>query len=82
MVTQGQNYKKDHAKIGRFQSSIEDGKLKLYYHEVGSPSGVSCSLSAEETRGLLDMLARHSEDINHALYINESRQHQREGLHA
>jgi hypothetical protein len=71
MATQNHTYNKDHMKIGRFQSSVEDGKLKLYYHEFGSPSGVYCALSAEETRGLLELLARHSEDINHALYLKE-----------
>ncbi len=71
MTTQGQHYHQDHMKIGRFQSSVEDGRLKLYYHEFGSPNGVYCTLSAEETRGLLELLARHNEDINHALYMKE-----------
>jgi hypothetical protein len=41
MSTQTQSYQQDHMKIGRFQSSIEDGILKLYYHECGSPSSLS-----------------------------------------
>jgi hypothetical protein len=67
MRRQTQSYQQDHMKIGRFQSSIENGRLKLYYHEFGSPSGMFCALNPEETRGLFELLARHSEDINHAL---------------
>jgi len=61
----------DHMKIGRYHSWIENGTLKLYGHEVGAPSGVFCSLDATEAMGLLELLARHREDINHALYVNE-----------
>ena len=73
MNTQTQPYQQDHMKIGRFQSSIEDGRLKLYYHEFGSPSGMFCTLNAEETRGLFELLARHREDINQALSLSEHR---------
>lgn len=62
---------KDHMKIGRYQSWLEDGKLKMYCHEFGNPSGMYCTLSAEETRGLLELLSRNSEGINEALYANE-----------
>jgi hypothetical protein len=72
MNAQTQSYQRDHMKIGRFQSSIEDGRLKLYYHEFGSPSGMFCTLNAEETRGLLELLAHHREDIHQALSLNES----------
>ncbi len=82
MTPQSQSYHNDHAKIGRFQSSVEDGKLKLYYHEFGAPQGFYCTLSAEETRGLLELLARHSEDINHALYLKEHETTHRTVLHA
>jgi hypothetical protein len=61
----------DYMKIGRYRSWIEDGKLKLYGHEVGAASGVFCSLDAAEAMGLLELLAKHREDINHALYVNE-----------
>ncbi len=61
----------DHMKIGRYQSWMEDGKLKLYYHEFGSPSGMYCTMSPEEAKGLLEMLSRHREDIDHALYLKE-----------
>ena len=61
----------EHMKIGRYQSWVENGGLKLYYHEVGSPSGVFCSLDPTEAMGLLDMLSRHREDINQALYLKE-----------
>ena len=61
----------DYMKIGRYQSCMEDGKLKLYYHEFGNPNGIYCTLNPEEAKGLLEMLTRHSDDINHALYANE-----------
>lgn len=68
-----QNHKLDHMKIGRYQSWLEDGKLKLYYHEFGNSSGAYCTLSAEETKGLLELLTRNSEGINAALFTNESK---------
>jgi hypothetical protein len=71
MSTQAPSYQQDHMKIGRFQSSIEGGKLKLYYHECGSASGIFCALNPEETRGLFELLACHREDINQALDRNE-----------
>jgi hypothetical protein len=61
----------DHMKIGRYQTWMENGTLKLYSHEVGASSGIFCSLDPEEARGLLELLSRHREDINHALYLNE-----------
>lgn len=82
MTKQSQSYHQDHVKIGRFQSSIEDGRLKLYYHEFGASSGMYCTLSAEETRGLLELLARHSEDINLALYLKEREVAHDTALHA
>jgi len=57
--------------IGRYQSWLEDGKLKLYYHQVGRSSGMSCTFSPEETKGLLEMLTSHSDDIDNALYASE-----------
>jgi ABC-type transport system involved in cytochrome c biogenesis ATPase subunit len=58
-------------KIGRIQSSFEDGELKLYYHELGHSSGFSSRLSAEETLGLLDLLSRHRDDIYQAISEHE-----------
>ena len=72
MITPNQS-KQDHMKIGRYQSWLEDGKLKLYYHEFGNPNGVYCTLSPEETKGLLELLARNSDGINQALYVNEQK---------
>lgn len=66
-------HSQDHMKIGRYQSWLEDGKLKLYCHEFGNPSGMYCSMSPEETRGLLELLARHRDDINEALAHNEQK---------
>jgi hypothetical protein len=65
----------EHMKIGRFHSWMEeDGSLKLYSHKFGDSSGFSCTLSAEEARGLLDLLSRHQEDINVAIYTHEAQQ--------
>lgn len=61
----------DHMKIGRYQSWMEDGTLRLYSHGVGDPSGVACRLNAEEAKGLLELLSRHREEIDHALFMNE-----------
>jgi hypothetical protein len=58
-------------KIGRIQSSFEDGSLKLYCHEFGHSSGFSSKLSAEETLGLLDLLSRHRDDIYQAISEHE-----------
>jgi hypothetical protein len=63
--------KQGHLNIGRYQSWLEDGKLKLYYHQVGKSNGVSCTFSPEETKGLLEMLASHRDDIDSALYTSE-----------
>jgi hypothetical protein len=62
-------------KIGRFQSSLENGSLRLYCHEIGSSYGFSSRLSAEETLGLLDLLSRHKDDIRQALGQNEESKH-------
>jgi len=64
----------DHMKIGRYQSWMEDGTLKLYSHGVGDPSGVTCYLNAEEVKGLLELLSRHREEIDRALFMNEREQ--------
>ena len=65
----------DHMKIGRYHSWMENGTLKLYSHGIGDPNGISCTLNAEEVQGLLELLSRHREDINHALYVHEQEQH-------
>ncbi|GCF09106.1 hypothetical protein [Dictyobacter arantiisoli] len=67
-----QNTHKDHMKIGRYQSWMEDGQLKLYCHEFGNSSGMYCSMSVEETKGLLELLSRNSTGINEALYVHEN----------
>jgi len=61
----------DLMKIGRYRSWMENGTLKLYSHAVGDDSGIFCSLDAEEARGLLELLSRHRDDIDHALAMNE-----------
>jgi hypothetical protein len=69
-----QNHK-DHMKIGRYQSWLEDGHLKMYYHEFGNPSGTYCNLNAEETKGLLELLSRNTDGINEAIYLHEKDEH-------
>ena len=63
----------EHMKIGRYHSWMdENGSLKLYCHGFGDSSGFSCTLNPEEARGLLELLSRHREDINIALYSHEA----------
>lgn len=74
MNTQRYVQKQGRLKIGRYQSWLEDGKLKLYSHQFGLSNGISCTLTPEETRGLLEMLLNHSNDIDSALQANECEQ--------
>ena len=57
--------------IGRYQSWLENGKLKIYSHQFGKATGVSCTFSPEETRALLEMLTSHINDIDSALHRGE-----------
>lgn len=59
-------------KIGRYQSQIENGKLKLYCHEFGRPAGFLSTLDPEEALGLLQLLTRHRDDIYAAVNAKES----------
>jgi ABC-type transport system involved in cytochrome c biogenesis ATPase subunit len=68
-------------KIGRIQSSLEDGSLKLYCHELGHSTGFSSKLSAEETLGLLDLLSRHRDDIYQAVNEHERHRARQEAVH-
>jgi hypothetical protein len=61
-------------KIGRYQSQVENGKLKLYRHEFGSSSGFFSNMDPEETLGLLQLLQRHRDDIYAAVNAHESAQ--------
>lgn len=71
MQLQQQAQKQGPLQIGRYQSWLEDGKLKIYSHQFGRASGVSCTFSPEETRALLEMLADHRNDIDSALRASE-----------
>ena len=73
MNLQQQVQKQRTLQIGRYRSWLEDGKLKLYSHQFGKASGISCTFSPEETKGLLEMLRSHSEDIDSALHTSEHR---------
>jgi len=53
MVTQ------DCIKVGDIQLWMEDDSVKL-----GTVDGISCSLSAEEAREVLDLLSHHQEGID------------------
>jgi hypothetical protein len=68
---QQQVQKQGPLQIGRYQSWLEDGKLKLYSHQCGKATGISCTFSPEETRALLEMLASHRDDIDSALHVSE-----------
>ena len=71
MNLQQQVRKQGPLQIGRYQSWLEDGKLKLYSHQFGKASGISCTFSAEETKALLEMLTSHRSDIDSALHTSE-----------
>jgi hypothetical protein len=65
----------DHMKVGRYHSWVENGALRLYSHRFGDASGFSCTLSAEEARGLLELLSRHREEIDQVLNAQESQKY-------
>jgi hypothetical protein len=58
-------------KIGRYQSQVENGHLKLYRHQFGQSNGFFSSMSPEETLGLLQLLQRHHDDIYAAVNSGE-----------
>ncbi|GCE46618.1 hypothetical protein EI42_00130 [Thermosporothrix hazakensis] len=62
-------------RIGRYHSCVENGQLKLYYHQVGDPNGFYGSMDPEETLGLLEFLSRHREAIYQAVNQKEMQQH-------
>lgn len=74
MTLQRHTKKPAYLKIGRYQSRMEDGQLKLYSHQLGAPRGISCSFSPQETKALLEMLTSHSDDIDSALRTSEDTQ--------
>jgi len=61
MVTQ------DCMKVGDVQLWMEDDSVR-----VSTADGISCSLSAEEAREVLDLLSHHREDIDQASAYEES----------
>ena len=58
----------ERAKIGRYESWIEDGNLHLYCHEFGRALGFSTKMTPEETMQLMDWLASHRGDRNGRAY--------------
>ena len=54
------------AHIGRFESTLEDGTLRFYYHEVGHFNGFSTRMTQEETLQLLEWLTRNQDAIRNA----------------
>lgn len=60
MVTQ------DCIKVGDVQMHMEDDSVKL-----STADGVSCSLSAEEAREVLDLLSHYQEDIDQTIAHQE-----------
>jgi hypothetical protein len=72
MNLQQQTQNPVHVKIGRYQSRLENGQLKLYYHQIGAPTGMSCTFTPEETKDLLAMLTSRSDDIESASRTSES----------
>jgi hypothetical protein len=65
----------ERAKIGRYESWIEDGNLHLYCHEFGRALGFSTKMTPEETMQLMDWLASHHEEIAMAARTHARQEH-------
>jgi len=59
-------------RIGRYESWVEDGSLRLQCHEFGHASGFAASMDATETQKLLDLLMQHQSAIEDAAHKNEA----------
>ena len=62
------------ANIGRYESCIEDGTLRLYYHPFGNAAGFSTRMTSEETLQLLEWLSQHHEEIVQANRVEQRQQ--------
>jgi hypothetical protein len=59
-------------RIGRYESWMEDGSLRLQSHEFGRSGGFATSMDASETQKLLDLLMQNRRVIEDAAQMNEA----------
>ena len=59
-------------RIGRYESWMEDGALRLQYHEFGRAGGFTTSMDAAETQKLLDLLMQNRNAIEDAAQMDEA----------
>ena len=64
-------------RIGRYESWMEDGALRLQRHEFGQAGGFATSMDALETQKLLDLLTQNRNAIEDAAHTNEATHHVR-----
>jgi hypothetical protein len=58
-------------RIGRYESWIENGALRLQGHEFGRAGGFTACMDALETQKLLALLAQNSGTIEDAAHMDE-----------
>ena len=58
-------------RIGRYESWMENGALRLQGHEFGRASGFTACLDANETQKLLELLTQNRGNIEDAAQIDE-----------
>jgi hypothetical protein len=59
-------------RIGRYESWMEDGSLRLQSHEFGRSGGFATSMDASETQKLLDLLTQNRHVIEDAAHMDEA----------
>jgi hypothetical protein len=58
-------------RIGRYESWMENGALRLQCHEFGHASGFTACMDATETQKLLEILLRNRGNIEDAAQMKE-----------
>ena len=59
-------------RIGRYESWMEDGSLRLQSHEFGHSGGFATSMDATETQKLLDLLLQNRHVIEDAAQMDKA----------
>jgi hypothetical protein len=59
-------------RIGRYESWMEDGALRLQCHEFGRSGGFATSMDATETQKLLDLLTQNRNVIEDAAHMDDA----------
>ncbi len=59
-------------RIGRYESWMEDGSLRLQSHEFGRSGGFATSMDASETQKLLDLLLQNRHVIEDAAQMDNA----------